>query len=205
MRGIEIIGGGHNFSFLIPAEKYAATHPEFFAERNGERIKPSSAKSALLLSEQLCTTNPDLREELVKNIIEYSHTHPRIKSLNLSPNDGFGWCECKECSKLYDKNTKGELYSLSEHVHQANGIYHQLVKYVNTRLREENCRLTLGFGAYINYCRPSEGMECLDKIKSMSSACIATPSAPREFIGNLMTTHPPINKRIERLESMNIK
>lgn len=48
-------------------------------------------------------------------------------------------------------------------------------------------------------------VECLDKIKSMSSACIATPSAPREFIGNLMTTHPPINKRIERLESMNIK
>ncbi|MBQ9754038.1 MAG: DUF4838 domain-containing protein [Lentisphaeria bacterium] len=128
LRGIEIIGGGHNFSFLIPGEKYAKTHPDFFAERNGERIKPSSAKSALLLSEQLCTTNPELREELVKNIIEYSNTHPRIKSLNLSPNDGFGWCECKECSTLYDKNIKGELYSRSEHVHQANSIYHQLLK-----------------------------------------------------------------------------
>ena len=158
LRGIEIAGGGHNFSFLIPAEKYAQSHPEFFAERNGERIKPSSAKSALLLSEQLCTTNPELREELVKNILEYSKTHPKVKSLSLSPNDGFGWCECKECSKLYDKNKKGELYSLSEHVHQANGIYHQLVKYVNRRLREENCTLTLCFSAYINYCRPSEGM-----------------------------------------------
>ena len=158
LRGIGIAGGGHNFSFLIPAEKYAKTHPEFFAERNGERIKPSSAKSALLLSEQLCTTNPELREELVKNIIEYSKTHPRIISLSLSPNDGFGWCECKECSKLYNKNIKGELYSLSEHVHQANAIYHQLVKYVNTRLREENCTITLGFSSYINYCRPSEGM-----------------------------------------------
>ena len=158
LRGIEIIGGGHNFSFLIPGEKYAFTHPEFFAERNGERIKPSSSKSALLLSEQLCTTNPELREELVKNIIGYSKTHPRLKSLGISPNDGFGWCECKECSKLYDKTKKGELYSLSEHVHQANAIYHQLVKYVNRRLREENCQIHLGFGAYINYCRPSEGM-----------------------------------------------
>ena len=157
-RGIEITGGGHNFSFLIPAEKYAESHPEFFAERNGERIKPSSCKSALLLSEQLCTTTPELREELVKNIIELSKLHPRLKSLGLSPNDGFGWCECKECSKLYDKNAYGELYNLSEHVHQANKIYHQLVKYVNRRLREENCTINLGFGAYINYCRPSEGM-----------------------------------------------
>ena len=157
-RGIEITGGGHNFSFLIPAEKYAESHPEFFAERNGERIKPSSCKSALLLSEQLCTTNPELREELVKNIIELSKLHPRLKSIGLSPNDGFGWCECKECSKLYDKNAYGELYNLSEHVHQANKIYHQLVKYVNRRLREENCTINLGFGAYINYCRPSEGM-----------------------------------------------
>ena len=157
-RGIEITGGGHNFSFLIPAEKYAESHPEFFAERNGERIKPSASKSALLLSEQLCTTNPELREELVKNIIELSKLHPRLKSLGLSPNDGFGWCECKECSKLYDKNAYGELYNLSEHVHEANKIYHQLVKYVNRRLREENCTIDLGFGAYINYCRPSEGM-----------------------------------------------
>ena len=90
LRGIEITGGGHNFSFLIPAEKYAESHPEFFAERNGERIKPSSSKSALLLSEQLCTTNTELREELVKNIIELSKLHPRLKSLGLSPNDGFG-------------------------------------------------------------------------------------------------------------------
>ena len=158
LRGIEITGGGHNFSFLIPAEKYAENHPEFFAERNGERIKPSSSKSALLLSEQLCTTNTELREELVKNIIELSKKHPRLKSLGLSPNDGFGWCECKECSKLYDKTKKGDLYNLSEHVHEANKIYHQLVKYVNRRLREENCTIDLGFGAYINYCRPSEGM-----------------------------------------------
>ena len=30
------------------------------------------------------TSVRNLREELVKNIIEYSKTHPRIKSLNLS-------------------------------------------------------------------------------------------------------------------------
>ncbi len=161
LRGIGITGGGHNFSFLIPTDKYA-DHPEFFAERNGQRIKPDDKGTGLLLSQQLCTTNPILREELVKNIIEYSKTHPKLKSIGLSPNDGFGWCECAECSKYYDKTRKGDLYSLSEHVYPASGIYHQLVKYVNRRLREENCQIKLGFGAYINYCRPSEGMT-LDK------------------------------------------
>lgn len=45
-------------------------------------------------------------------------------------------------------------------------------------------------------------VECLDKVKSMSAACIANPGGPREFISSLMATHPPVEKRIARLESM---
>ncbi len=45
-------------------------------------------------------------------------------------------------------------------------------------------------------------VECLDKVKSMSAACIANPAAPREFIGNLFATHPSTDERIKRLESM---
>ncbi len=45
-------------------------------------------------------------------------------------------------------------------------------------------------------------VECLDKVKSMATVCIANPSGPREFISSLMATHPPVEKRIERLESM---
>ena len=169
VRGITIESGHHNFSYLIPAEKYAAAHPEFFAEINGKRIKPSASKSALLLSEQLCTTNPALREELVKNLIEYGKQHPELTNVSLVPNDGFGWCECKECSKFYDKNRKGELYSLAEHVYLAGEIYHDLVRYVNRRLKEENCQLNITFCAYINYCYPTEGMT-LEKGVSVAMA-----------------------------------
>ena len=157
VRGIEVESGHHNFNYLIPAEKYYATHPEFFAEIGGKRITPSLGKSGLLLSEQLCTTNPGLREELVKNLLEYSRKHPEIHYVTLLPNDGFGWCECPECSKYYDKNAKGELYSLSEHVYRADRIYHALVRYVSDRLREEHSRLTLDMCAYVNYCAPSPG------------------------------------------------
>ena len=45
-------------------------------------------------------------------------------------------------------------------------------------------------------------VEALDKVKSMSAACIANPAAPREFIGELFATHPATKKRIARLESM---
>lgn len=43
------------------------------------------------------------------------------------------------------------------------------------------------------------------RIKSMASMYIANPTTSRELIGELTSTHPPIKKRIQRLESMTIK
>ena len=45
-------------------------------------------------------------------------------------------------------------------------------------------------------------VECLDKVKAMSAMCIANPRAPRELLGELLATHPSVEKRIARLESM---
>lgn len=45
-------------------------------------------------------------------------------------------------------------------------------------------------------------VERLDKVKSMSAMCIAYPGAPREFLSEALATHPPVEKRIARLESM---
>ncbi len=43
---------------------------------------------------------------------------------------------------------------------------------------------------------------CLAKQKSMHAACISNPGGMREFMGDLLATHPPVERRIERLESM---
>ncbi len=48
-------------------------------------------------------------------------------------------------------------------------------------------------------------IESMDNIKSMAAICIENPAKPREFVSELMATHPPIEKRIQRLESMTIK
>ncbi len=45
-------------------------------------------------------------------------------------------------------------------------------------------------------------VECLDGRKSMAAVCIANPGAAREFVGELFATHPPVESRIKRLESM---
>lgn len=158
LRGIEMHSGHHNFDYWIPSEKYYGPHPEFFAEYDGKRTKSEADANALLLGKQLCTTNPALRKEIVKNMLEYVQAHPELKILSLNPNDGFGWCECKECSKFYDKNKKGDLYSLSTHVYEASRIYHDMVLDVAQQLHAVRPDLTLSFGSYINYCRPSEEM-----------------------------------------------
>lgn len=46
-------------------------------------------------------------------------------------------------------------------------------------------------------------VESMDSIKSMAAICIANPGR-RELAGELMATHPPIKKRIARLNSMSI-
>lgn len=169
IRGIEVQSGHHNFNYWIPGEKYQAEHPEFFAEVNGRRIKPVPDKNGLLLSEQLCTTNPELRREIVKNMLKYASEHPEVKTLALIPNDGFGWCECSECSKFYDPDQKGELYSLSTHVYLADRIYLDMLQDVASQLSAARPDLMLNFCAYINYCRPTPEF-CLRDNLSVSIA-----------------------------------
>ena len=167
IRGVEIQSGHHNFDYWIPAQKYYKEHPEFFAEVNGTRIKPEKDENALLLGKQLCTTNKELRKEIVKNMVEYIGKNPELKSVGLTPNDGFGWCECEECSKFYDKSKHGELYSLSSHVYIADRIYHNMVQDVAGQLAQYRPDLDLYFCAYINYCRPSEGFKLTPNLTVM--------------------------------------
>ncbi|MBO4480676.1 MAG: M48 family metallopeptidase [Alphaproteobacteria bacterium] len=45
-------------------------------------------------------------------------------------------------------------------------------------------------------------VETLGHQNTMASVCIANPMGKKEFLGELMATHPPIKERIKRLESM---
>jgi hypothetical protein len=159
VRGIEIESGHHNFSYWISTSEYGEKHPEFFAMKDGVRIKPSEDKNALLLSEQLCTTNSELRTEMARKMIAYSRCHPEIKTLSIAPNDGFGWCECPECSKFYDMDDMGEFYCVSEHTYRAGRIYHEMFDDVAGQFHAVCPDVDVTFMAYVNYSRPSPGFK----------------------------------------------
>lgn len=81
----------HNFNDIIPSEKYFDSHPEYFSLINGKRYNASG------LNGQLCIANSDVIRLVVENIRENFDQHPEYDIYTLTPNDGFGWCECEKC------------------------------------------------------------------------------------------------------------
>lgn len=157
VRGITVESGHHSFDYYIPLREYYREHPEYFAIVNGKRVQPEAGDAALLMSKQLCVTNPALRAEFAKRMIAYARAHPELRVITIIPNDGFGWCECETCSTFYDKSVRGDLYSVSEHVYKAQDLYHDFVKDVCARVHKELPDITITLAAYVNYVDPAEG------------------------------------------------
>ncbi len=66
-------------------------------------------------------------------------------------------------------------------------------------------RITRNPIALANALRKISGNSTVKSLSSqsaMASVCIANPLGRRAFLGEILATHPPVQKRIERLESM---
>jgi hypothetical protein len=109
-------------------------HPEWFALVNGKR-QPS----------QMCSTNPEVIDYMVDYVLK-----GKQDIVNISPNDGGGFCQCERCRALdvpgilaYDKKTP----QLSDRV----------ITYANEvarRVREKNPAKGCGMFAYTFYHQP---------------------------------------------------
>ncbi len=94
-------GFQHAFFHLMPREKYGKEHPEYYSlvtparwigepkptvptRRNDESVGGPA---------QLCTSNKDVRRIIAEKIA--APKDGKIRSI--SPNDGFGFCECANC------------------------------------------------------------------------------------------------------------
>lgn len=83
-------GGSGGHAFVHWREKYASTHPDFFAmDAKGERQ---------LYSGPMCVANPALHEEIVRLWREARAAEPgRAFSINACENDTKGTCACPLC------------------------------------------------------------------------------------------------------------
>jgi hypothetical protein len=84
--------GGHTWVYGVPATLYD-THPEYFAMRDGKRVKPTDAGNP-----QYCSTNPDLPKLVADWTIKKFDAGYDIVALGHS--DGFQPCQCPQCSQL---------------------------------------------------------------------------------------------------------
>jgi len=84
----------HTFFPLIPPEKYFAEHPEWFSEINGVRKHEHA---------QLCLTNEQMRQELVKNLKQNLRNNPQATIASVSQNDWHGNCQCANCKAIEEE------------------------------------------------------------------------------------------------------
>lgn len=82
----------HNYAFFLPSYRYYKDHPEYFALVNGKRSPHREA--------QPCMGNPEVREVMAQNLINYARANPQILVHSLEPNDGTLYCECPQCREL---------------------------------------------------------------------------------------------------------
>ena len=80
----------HTFQRLIPVDTYFDKHPEWFSFNNGRRVRDG----------QLCLSNPEVLEELCKNLEIMMKAEPEKQIWSVSQNDIESSCTCPDCRRL---------------------------------------------------------------------------------------------------------
>ena len=86
----------HTCNRLLPASRYGAAHPEYYAYY-GEKRHPGSAS-------QWCMSNPEVLEIVCGTLDSLFHEHPEQKVISISQNDGSDtYCRCPACLAIIEK------------------------------------------------------------------------------------------------------
>ena len=101
--------GGHTaFSKAVPQTLFAK-HPEYFALRDGKRVKGN----------QICIANPNVQKLVLEHVLSIYKKYPasEVSYLFGMPDTTTGWCECKACRKL-DGTEKFDYINISNRFHK---------------------------------------------------------------------------------------
>ncbi|HNR30493.1 MAG TPA: DUF4838 domain-containing protein [Candidatus Hydrogenedentes bacterium] len=93
MGGFMGYAGGfcHTFYGLVDPDKYFETHPEYFSEVNGKRMRQS----------QLCLTNPEVVRIATNSVREHLRNNPPNRRIvSVTQMDWPFWCECADCAAV---------------------------------------------------------------------------------------------------------
>jgi len=96
----------HTHFKLIPPEKYFDSHPDWYALIGRKRRRPTPGRQG----QQLCTSNPEMIDEMAGRIIQMFDEEPSLDILALAPQDGQGFCQCKVCIALDEERPPEEAW-----------------------------------------------------------------------------------------------
>lgn len=88
---VRIVNFVHSFYKYLPPEKYFDAHPEWYSEIDGKRQHERA---------QLCLTNEEMTQELIKNVLDTLRKNPRARIIDVSQNDWRGFCTCDKCKAV---------------------------------------------------------------------------------------------------------
>lgn len=78
----------HSMFTLVPPAKYFNSHPEYYALRDGKRVKT-----------QLDLTNPDVLQIARRSLDSIIKINPHATIFSVSQMDNNGYCECDNCRR----------------------------------------------------------------------------------------------------------
>jgi len=81
----------HTFNSLVPPDQYFDSHPEYFSEVGGKRIRDYT---------QLCLTNPDVLRVATETVMRWIEESPEATIISVSQNDWANWCQCPNCTAV---------------------------------------------------------------------------------------------------------
>ncbi len=152
--GPEKLGGitgyrlvGHNVAYLVPPAVFGKEHPEYYALVNGRRVLDLEGGGP-----QLCMTNPDVLEIVVKATLEAIEKNPDVKNLNIAQMDNGSYCTCESCAAI----------DASEESHA--GATLAFVNAVAERIEQTHPEVMLGTYAYQYTRKPPKTISARDNV-----------------------------------------
>ena len=86
----------HTCNRLLPASRYGAEHPEYYAYYGGKRHPGSTS--------QWCMSNPEVLEIVCRTLDSLFRAHPQQSMISISQNDGSDtYCRCPACQAIIDE------------------------------------------------------------------------------------------------------
>lgn len=87
-------GTCHSYFRYVSPDEFFDSHPEYFSEINGKRIREET---------QLCLTNPQVLEIVTERLLQRMKEKPHCRQHNVSQMDWYNGCECTQCRAVNER------------------------------------------------------------------------------------------------------